>query len=467
MMITEWIQGINMDNSNRYLLVGDQCDHCTFIQNTFALLQLPIRQIDFTDILANDDNFKNTSAIIICPTIDEANGDRIASKIQGTPITLLSFIKAEKTSKDIHRVNLPAIPFSLATIKEALSRCDHVTSIEDEIDLDNRYSMLNKLIGQSQQIKKIRNMIKQVADSDSTVLILGQSGTGKDVIASCIHYLSKRKAHTFVPINCGAIPSELMESELFGHEKGAYTGALTKRAGRFEIANNGTLFLDEIGDMPLNMQVKLLRVIQDRTIDRVGGNSAIKVDVRLIAATNKHLEELIQQNRFREDLFYRLNVFPINVPTLAERQSDIPLLIEHHLHRIYERLNYRVQFTENAIDCLCQYHWPGNIRELENFLERMVILHRDEVIDVNKLDSQYTQRSVKTSTLPLDIVQSPFNIKEYIAGMERQLIEFALEKSNGLVSAAAEYLSLGKSTLIEKMKKYDLVDEKPDDSVKV
>jgi sigma-54 specific flagellar transcriptional regulator A len=454
--------GTNMDNNNRYLLVGDHCDQCTYIQNSFTLLQLPLQQIEFTDVLTNDDDFKGTSVIIVCPTVEKANGSRIADKIKNSTATLMSSLKAANNHQ-IRRIEMPAFPFTITAMKDALAQCEINHTNEIEAEDDQRFAILNKLIGHSEHICKIRNMIKQVADSDSTVLILGQSGTGKDVIASCIHALSKRSPHPLVPINCGAIPSELMESELFGHEKGAFTGALTKRAGRFEIANNGTLFLDEIGDMPLNMQVKLLRVIQDRTIDRVGGNAAIKVDVRLIAATNKNLEELIQQNRFREDLFYRLNVFPINVPKLADRKDDIPLLIEHHLQRIYSRLSYRVQFTENAIESLCQYGWPGNIRELENFLERMVILYRDEVIDADKLDTQYKQNTAKTTSLPPEIAQAPFNIKEYIAGMERQLIEFALEKSNGLVSAAAEYLSLGKSTLIDKMKKYDLIDAKSDE----
>lgn len=457
--------GTNMDNNNRYLLVGDHCDQCTYIQNSFALLQLPIKQIEFTDVLTNEDNFNGTSAIIVCPTIEKSNGSRIVDKLKNSTVTLMTFLKSS-VKPQIHRIELPAIPFSITAMKDALAQCEINHSGEQLSLTDERYAVLNRLIGRSEHICKIRNMIKQVADSDSTVLILGQSGTGKDVIASCIHSLSKRSSHPLVPINCGAIPSELMESELFGHEKGAFTGALSKRAGRFEIANNGTLFLDEIGDMPLNMQVKLLRVIQDRTIDRVGGNAAIKVDVRLIAATNKNLEELIQQNRFREDLFYRLNVFPINVPKLADRKDDIPLLIEYHLQRIYSRLSYRVQFTDNAIENLCQYGWPGNIRELENFLERMVILYRDEIIDVDKLDLQYKQSSVRATLLPPEIAQSPFNIKEYIASMERQLIEFALEKSNGLVSAAAEYLSLGKSTLLDKMKKYDLTEEKSDEIIK-
>ena len=239
-------------------------------------------------------------------------------------------------------------------VSQSSNHEDNLISQTDLLD-----PIFERLVGKSKQIAMIKSFIKQVAENDTTVLISGESGTGKEVIASCIHHLSLRKHKAFVPINCGAIPSELMESELFGHEKGAFTGAATRRQGRFEIANHGSLFLDEIGDMPLPMQVKLLRVIQERKIERVGGTSSIDVDVRLIAATNKNLQDMIQQNLFREDLFYRLNVFPIQVPSLHERSEDIPMVIEYHLDKIHERLNHRVVFTERALEILCHYAWPG------------------------------------------------------------------------------------------------------------
>lgn len=321
-------------------------------------------------------------------------------------------------------------------------------------------SVFRKLIGQSAPMRHIKQLISQVASCDSNVLIIGQSGTGKDIIASCIHDLSLRRHNPLVPINCGAIPTELMESELFGHEKGAFTGAATKRAGRFEIANTGTLFLDEIGDMPLPMQVKLLRVIQERKVDRIGGHTSIDIDVRIISATNQSLEDLIQQNRFREDLYYRLNVFPIYVPSLSERPDDIPALIDYHLDLIAERLNRRVAFTDNALNLLSEYTWPGNIRELANFIERMVILYDGKLLDDQDLDGTYQRKSssiqktaVSQLALPTD---KPFNIKEYIANIEQQLIQAALNKSNGVISSAAEYLSLGRTTLIEKMRKYNM-----------
>jgi sigma-54 dependent transcriptional regulator, flagellar regulatory protein len=247
-----------------------------------------------------------------------------------------------------------------------------------------------------------------------------------------------------------------MESELFGHEKGAFTGALNRRQGRFEIAQHGTLFLDEIGDMPLPMQVKLLRVIQERTIERIGGNASIPVDVRVISATNKNLEELIKTNRFREDLFYRLNVFPIHVPNLRDRVEDIPLLIEYHLNKIQQRLSQRVAFTERAIHILSEYEWTGNIRELANFLERMVIMHPNCVLDENDLAPIY-KKSHSPAVLATPTLETPVNIKEYIAKIEKQMIKTALERSNGVVHLAANYLSLGRTTLIEKMKKYNML----------
>lgn len=452
-----------MDKHSRYALVGDNCETCAYTANAFTLMRFPLDTISISDIITNEDNFAHTACFIICNHIESEQGKLIFQKLNASKAHIISFLRTASHHKThgfpIHYLNTS---FSLQDLQNTLSKSNDVSTCDDAEELHASHPVLDKLIGKSQAICKIRAMIKQVAYSDSTVLILGQSGTGKDIISSCIHHFSNRSENAFVPINCGAIPSELMESELFGHEKGAFTGAITRRPGRFEIANGGTLFLDEIGDMPLPMQVKLLRVIQERTIDRVGGNASIKVDVRLIAATNKNLDELIKQGMFREDLFYRLNVFPINVPSLSERNEDIPYLIDYHLNRIHERLKHKVEFTDNAKEIICHYPWPGNIRELENFLERMVILHRDQVIDEKDIDDTYKQKksSINSSSLPDHPAGTPFNIKEYIANVERQMIQFALDRSNGIVNVAAEYLSLGRSALVEKMKKYNLIDAK-------
>ncbi|PXC01272.1 sigma-54-dependent Fis family transcriptional regulator, partial [Pseudomonas aeruginosa] len=226
-------------------------------------------------------------------------------------------------------------------------------------------------------------------DTDASVLILGESGTGKEVVARNLHYHSKRREGPFVPVNCGAIPAELLESELFGHEKGAFTGAITSRAGRFELANGGTLFLDEIGDMPLPMQVKLLRVLQERTFERVGSNKTQNVDVRIIAATHKNLEKMIEDGTFREDLYYRLNVFPIEMAPLRERVEDIALLLNELISRMEHEKRGSIRFNSAAIMSLCRHDWPGNVRELANLVERLAIMHPYGVIGVGELPKKF------------------------------------------------------------------------------
>lgn len=451
--------GRNMDSHSQYVLISDNCDNCKYVVNAFTLLKLPLREFSLENLQESPQLIANTSAVIICPQLEESQAKKISVLFTKENIHAISFLDTITHKKAIKPLHYLKMPFTQFELIHTLSLCQHTRETTEFTHSD--HPMFERLIGPSHAIRQIRHTIHQVADSDTTVLILGQSGTGKDVIASCIHYLSNRKDKPFVPINCGAIPSELMESELFGHEKGAFTGAVTRRPGRFEMANTGTLFLDEIGDMPLPMQVKLLRVIQERTLERVGSNTSIKVDVRLIAATNQNLEELIKQHQFREDLFYRLNVFPIKVPNLHERSEDIPFLIDYHLAKISDRLKHSVIFTERAKEILSAYAWPGNIRELENFLERMVILHRDQVLDEKDLDPLYKQKTLQNKPKITTHIHSdePFNIKEYIANVESQMIQFALERSNGMIQSAADYLSLGKAALLEKMKKYNLINE--------
>lgn len=435
-----------MDSQSRYFSINDNCECCQYISNAFSLLKLPLAKISFSQLQDNADIINHSLAVFVCTTIENQHAKKLREIIAAKDSCLFSFNEKLDEEENCFYLKMPFSKFELnyALSQSALRKNDHIDIIHPAFD---------RLIGTSAAISKIKMMIKQVAASDSTVLILGQSGTGKDVIASCIHKLSQRQNNPLVPINCGAIPSELMESELFGHEKGAFTGALTRRPGRFEIANTGTIFLDEIGDMPLPMQVKLLRVLQERTIERVGGNASIKIDVRIIAATNQGLQELIQQNKFREDLFYRLNVFPINVPSLKERSEDIPIIISHFLDKIYDRIHHRVGFTESALAILCNYTWPGNIRELENFLERMVILHRDCIVNEEKIDEMY-KRSKNSSVTPT--VNDSLDINEYIANIEIELIKSALDKCNGMINNAAKYLNLKKAALLEKIKKYNL-----------
>ena len=271
-----------------------------------------------------------------------------------------------------------------------------------------------------------------------------------------------------MPINCGAIPSDLLESELFGHEKGAFTGAVSARIGRFELASGGTLFLDEIGDMPLNMQVKLLRVLQERSFERVGGTNTITVDVRILAATHKNLDEMIAANEFRQDLYYRLNVFPIEMPALRERSEDVPLLMDELVTQLEESGRGSVRFNSSAISALTKYDWPGNVRELANLIERMSILFPHGIVGVGDLPKHFITNRKEKETKPPAVESIPnlpesallplsgLNLREYLANLERDLIVQALRDSHGVVSKAAERLDLGRTTLVEKMKKFSL-----------
>lgn len=348
------------------------------------------------------------------------------------------------------------------------------------------------LAGCSDQIKQVRALIDQVAASNATVLVLGESGTGKEVVAQALHRASDRKNKPFVPVNCGAIPGELLESELFGHEKGAFTGALTSRQGRFEMAEGGTLFLDEIGDMPMPMQVKLLRVLQERTFERVGSNKTISCDVRIVAATHRNLENEIVEKRFREDLFYRLNVFPIELPSLQARTEDIPLLVNDLVSRMESAKRGSVKFTSHALALMMQHPWPGNIRELSNFIERLAITHPNALIDGVDLPEKFQnyvipedfvleeveeeeevgleqqQPAEKTEALDVETVatetpsvlshlpEQGMDLKEYLTDMEVNLIQQALSECNGVVAHAAKLLNMRRTTLVEKLRKYEL-----------
>lgn len=329
------------------------------------------------------------------------------------------------------------------------------------------------LTGNSPEIKKIEALIRHVSMTDANVLLLGESGTGKEVVARGIHQLSLRTDRPFVAVNCGAIPPELLESELFGHEKGAFTGAISMRRGRFELAEGGTLFLDEIGDMPMPMQVKLLRVIQERTFERVGGSKTFTSNVRLIAATHQDLEQRIGEGQFRMDLFYRLNVFPIELPPIRNRPSDIPLLIKEFSIRMELDQRSPIEFDESAIGALTQHPLPGNVRELENLVERLAILYPGETITNEKLPQRYQQQLSTPQesntgfqqTLSADGQTSPaflpnsegvINLKEYLSSMERNLIHQALEKSDWVVAKAAKSLSLQRTTLVEKIRKLEI-----------
>ncbi|WP_457600980.1 sigma-54 interaction domain-containing protein [Hydrogenivirga sp.] len=308
---------------------------------------------------------------------------------------------------------------------------------------------IHGIVGQSDAIINLVEVVKKVANTDSTVLITGESGTGKSLIAKAIHFLSHRRDKPFVTINCAAIPETLLEAELFGYEKGAFTGAHTSKKGKFELANGGTIFLDEIGDMPLALQAKILRVLQEREIERLGSEKTVRVDVRVIAATNKDLNTLVKEGRFREDLFYRLNVVPIHVPSLRERSEDIPLLVEHFLDNYNSKYGKRVRISPDAMEALIEYNWPGNIRELENTVERLVVMH---------------DRTVKSVDLPPHILayrrkaalEGMTNLPEKIQATEREKIIEALEKTGYVKSRAAKLLGYTLRQLDYRIKKYGI-----------
>lgn len=322
--------------------------------------------------------------------------------------------------------------------------------------LHNKYQFEN-IVGQSDTITAVLGLIERVADSDSTVLITGESGTGKELIAKALHYNSPRSNKPFVPLNCGAIPAELLESELFGHVKGAFTGAVANRAGRFEMAEGGTLFLDEIGDMNPSLQVKILRVLQERTFEPVGGTKTYTSNVRVIAATNIDLDSAVQAGDFREDLFYRLNVIPLRVPALRERKSDIPLLFHHFMDNFNRTRGRNLKgITQDAMDILVAYNWPGNIRELENLVERLAILKGAGVVDIADLPEKYRKSTLEADPSRLDIPESGVDFNSAVDNYENALIMRALEKTGWNRNQAALLLKLNRTTLVEKIKKKGL-----------
>jgi len=325
------------------------------------------------------------------------------------------------------------------------------------------------LVGESPAIQQIFNTIEKVSQTDSTVLITGESGTGKELVARAIHENSQRASKPMIIVNCGAIPSELLEAELFGHVKGAFTGATQNRQGRFELAHGGTIFLDEVGEIPLHLQVKLLRVLQTRQFESVGSSKTIEVDVRIIAATNRDLEQAVQKKEFREDLYYRLNVIPVKIPSLRERKSDIPMLVAHFVAQFNQLTGHTVESPVGQIlDALMAYDWPGNIRELENLMERLVILKGQGTVDLGDLPDRIFQKYAEgrpqgsgalsewefpRMVLPKDGV----NLKSIVEAFENHLVDQALARTGNNKNRASELLNMNRTTLVEKLRKRGMI----------
>lgn len=355
-------------------------------------------------------------------------------------------------------------PFSVDVLSAMVASALRVKALHEENQelrktVKGQFS-LGRLVSSSHVMKEVFRLVECVADTDSTVLVLGESGTGKELIAQTIHFNSFRRKGNLVPVNCGAIPEALLESELFGHEKGAFTGAIASRVGRFELAAGGTIFLDEIGDLSPPLQVKLLRVLQERTFERVGGTRTYKTDARVIAATNQNLENLVAAKQFREDLYYRLNVVPVIVPPLRQRVEDIPLLIQHFINQFNDRRGAELAgVTPGAMALLCEYSWPGNVRELGNIVERIAILKRKGFLEVEDLPEKIRQQPMPAiPNIPAAIPVGGLDLSRAVEEFENRLILEALERTNWVKSKAARLLQINRTTLIEKLKKKSLAE---------
>jgi formate hydrogenlyase transcriptional activator len=329
--------------------------------------------------------------------------------------------------------------------------------LEDEIRTEMNFA---QIIGNSSSLRRVLKNVETVAPTDSTVLIYGETGTGKELVARAIHDLSPRRSKPFVKLNCAAIPTGLLESELFGHEKGAFTGAIAQRIGRFEVANGGTIFLDEIGEVPLELQTKLLRVLQEREFERLGSSRTLRTDARLIAATNRDLEAMVSEQKFRSDLFFRLNVFPVHVPPLRERHGDIPLLVRHFTQQFSRRMKKAIDTIPSAaMDALCRYYWPGNIRELQNVIERAVIVSTGSALRVDVTDLKLRNRGLSAEEPPSPKLTNG-NLDDVLQETERQQILKALKQSNWIVAGpngAASHLGMKRSTLQQRIRKLGIV----------
>jgi DNA-binding NtrC family response regulator len=345
----------------------------------------------------------------------------------------------------------------IGSVNKALEAHRHRKNTQSSRKAVREQYRLDQFVGTSEPIQRVHEFVAKVADCDSTVLIQGESGTGKELVARMLHFNSARKDRPLIPVNCGAIPENLLESELFGHEKGAFTGAAHTRIGRFDLAPGGTIYLDEIGELSLGLQVKLLRVLQERSFERVGGTRTIDVDVRIVAATNQDLELAVQQKRFREDLYYRLNVIPVTIPPLRERRGDIPQLVNHFLERMNRgKQTVTAGCSLDAMTRLMEHHWPGNIRELENMIERLVVLSQSGTIEVSDLPERLQHRPVSTDQTEAHFIafsDQGVNLSREIEQLENRLIVGALRRANGITSKAAQLLHVNRTTLVEKMKR--------------
>ncbi|MDT0618243.1 MULTISPECIES: sigma-54 dependent transcriptional regulator [Spectribacter] len=442
----------------RILIIDADADRAASLASAFEFIDYqPVRINTLADLPSGAARPRDWVAVVLGRAGDDRLMPTVAGWLRADPRHPPVLFLPEQTGADLDlepeacwRIGTPIRYQELADI---LCRVDARRRREAQRD-----RVPSGITGDVPTMRRVRELVSQVAGHNATVLIRGESGTGKELVAHAVHEQSPRRERPFVAVNCAAIPSELLESELFGHEKGAFSGAISRREGRFEMAEGGTLFLDEIGDMSLPMQVKVLRVLQERSYERVGGNEPRSCDVRLIAATHRDLEAMIKQGSFREDLYYRLDVFPIELPPLRERLADLGILIDeiNRCHRANGRAS--VTLTPAALAALGTGAWPGNIRELSNLLERLAVLYPDEHVDEDRLPPRYQRRTEPGTTpkAPATLPPEGIDLKAHMASVEVSLIQAALDKTNGVIAHAADLLHLRRTTLAEKVRKYDL-----------
>jgi len=408
---------------------------------------------EFFDLVLTDQKMPKMSGVELLKAIRALNPEAavIVMTAYGSIETAVIAIKEGASDYLTKPLNLDELLHRIESVKERNRLLKENRDLREALQERSR---IEGIIGESGHMQEVLSLVRRVAPSEATVLIRGESGTGKELIAQAIHYASPRASRTLVRLNCAALPETLLESELFGHEKGAFTGAYAMRKGRFEVANGGSLFLDEIGDLPLHLQAKLLRVLQEKEFERVGSSHPIPVDVRILAATHRDLEKLIQQGQFREDLYYRLNVVTVVLPPLRERRQDIPPLLDHLVKKFAEKNDKTIKgFTQEARDALLRYDYPGNVRELENIVERATVITRDEVIGRSDLPLtvQATEKVDDRGT----------NMTAVVEGLERKMIKDALAQSDGVQTRAAEKLGMTERALRYKLKKYGFQGEDP------
>ena len=471
--------------SNKILLVNPDSEKATRLAHQLEFIEYDVKTLSSPDLVSSLGDLSDYVAIFVASfhgIREWVNDLNSAHEKMPSLVLLLEDHSADLTTSEITELFVGSLKGDVKypDLSDVLHRAEMKGRVREvKPGGTQNPELFRSLVGNSRPIQRVRKMIDQVAPTEATVLILGESGTGKEVVARNIHYYSNRRNKPFVPINCGAIPAELLESELFGHEKGAFTGAIAPRQGRFELAEGGTIFLDEIGDMPLTMQVKLLRVLQERSFERVGSNKSITADVRIIAATHRNLEDYIKDGRFREDLYYRLNVFPIDMPPLSQRTEDLPLLVKELITRLEHEKQSSVRLTPAAVMALCEYTWPGNVRELANLMERLTILHPHGVVDAydlpekmqpGGLEGEEGETGSSNSSVTEMLAGMPItglnsqprlpregmNLKQYLTDIEVALIQQALDDCNGVVAHAANRLSIRRTTLVEKMRKYNI-----------